>query len=93
MTFNRKLFNALHPPVKRPRIVTTYTVFMQEVSGLGATYIQAYRARTVQGACNQAFKTVARDWNCPRSRLRILGVARGYVQILDWNDLGFMDRC
>jgi hypothetical protein len=65
----------------------TYTVFVQEASGRGTTYITAVYARSVDGAKDLALAECAENWHWDVDDLRILGVAEGSVAIVEWEDL------
>lgn len=70
----------------------TFTVFVQQADGRGTVYIGSYKAATSEEAAAAALEQVAEDWGSDdepwdKDDLRILGIAKGDIDILEWNDL------
>lgn len=70
----------------------TFTVFVQQADGRGTVHISDYEAATPEEAAAAALERVAGDWGTEdepwdRDDLRILGIARGNFDIIEWNDL------
>jgi len=77
--------------------VKTYIVFCQHVSGIGTIWIDSVKALHIEEAKSKALVACADDWNCPVDcvrvlgvaddwNVRVLGVAEGFVEIIEWND-------
>lgn len=66
--------------------MNTYTVFCQDADGTGTTYITSVTAPTIEEAKELAREKCAEDWSCSVSQVRVLGVAEGEVNILEWAD-------
>lgn len=69
----------------------TYTVFVTEADGRGTTYITSVEADSVDQAKEMALQECSKEWgsggeNYDRDDLRILGVAEGDVNIVEWSD-------
>lgn len=65
-----------------------YTAFCQSVSGKGTIWIDKIEASTVEDAKQLAREVCADDWKCDPENVHCLGIARGNVEIADWDDLG-----
>lgn len=66
-----------------------YTAFCQDTSGRGTIWIDKVEASTVEDAKNLAREACADDWGYEdASQIHVLGIARGNVEIADWEDLG-----
>ena len=64
-----------------------FTVFIQENSGIGTTHIQSYEAKSIEQAKQKALEQVSLNWGYDIDVLHILGVVRGNIVIVEWNDL------
>ena len=65
-----------------------YTVWVQEANGHGTTHIDSYLAANAEDAAAQAMELVMADWGMQHRRsLRILGIARGDIELVEWNDV------
>lgn len=65
----------------------TYTVFCQHVSGIGTIWIDSVKALHIEEAKELAIAACADDWGCNIENVRVLGVAEGVVEIIEWDDL------
>lgn len=67
-----------------------YTVFVRQFDNMGTTHVDCYSAETVEDAKTQALAQVMADWGDDYSAddLHILGVAKGDVELVEWDDLG-----
>lgn len=66
----------------------SFTVFVTEANGRGTVHISAHAARSPEGAAKAGLKQTAADWGCRGTRdLRVLGIAKGDIEIIEWNDL------
>ncbi len=70
----------------------TYSVFIREANDTGTTFITSVEAADVEEAkelalteCSECWGTREEPWD--RDDLRVLGVAEGDVQIIEWDDL------
>jgi hypothetical protein len=72
-----------------------FTVFCRESNNTGTTWIDSVRAKDVEDAKVKAVKKCAKDWGYdeedhegnPEEDITCIGVAKGNVVILDWDDL------
>ena len=66
-----------------------FTAFCQESNGSGTIWIEAIEARSVRHAIEVARKSCAESWGWKdaNERIHVLGIARGAVEILHWEDL------
>jgi len=66
---------------------TTWTVWLTDVGGAGTTYVTAARAESMADAVEVAMTECRSEWNQEDDYpLHVLGVARGDVEIVEWND-------
>jgi hypothetical protein len=67
--------------------MNTYTVFCREVSNTGTTWIGAVEAESVDEAKLIGANTCAWCWGQENADgIRVVGIAAGDVQIIDWDD-------
>ena len=65
-----------------------YVVWVTHADGRGTAHVSSHRARSPENAARQALSETHYDWNLwPRSDLRVLGIAEGEVNLIEWNDL------
>ena len=64
-----------------------FTIFCLDQSGHGTIWIEAVEARGITEAIVKGLRRCSEDWNQDASTIHVLGVARGDVDILEWNDL------
>lgn len=65
----------------------TYTVFCQEADGSGTTWIEAVEAENLDAAMATGLERCAEAWDMDFDEVRVLGVAKGDVEILTWEDV------
>lgn len=70
----------------------TFTVFCQDRYDPGTTWIDSVQASGVEDAKRKAVKKCADDWGYAGEvdlvdSIACIGVAKGNVQILDWEDI------
>ena len=64
-----------------------YTVFCIEKSRQGTTWIAAVKADNPEQAAHAGREQCAADWDFEDSEdIHVLGVAKGKVNLLEWND-------
>lgn len=68
-----------------------FTVFIRQADGRGTTYITSVIASSVEEAKALAKEECSREWSVNGSPwaiedLTVLGVARGDVEIIEWED-------
>jgi hypothetical protein len=63
-----------------------YTVWIQQADGRGTTYVTTVKARTAQSAGRKALRECAGEWGWNVDSLAILGIAKGNVELIEWND-------
>lgn len=68
-------------------IMKTYTVFCQQAGGLGTTWIAVVQAKSTESAMKKGVKACAADWGWKPKNIHILGVCKGDVQVLYWDDI------
>lgn len=79
------------PDTSKP-VLPTFTVFVQQADGRGTIHIDTYEAATPEAAADAALEQVAGEWGVEdepwdRDDLRVLGISRGNIDIVEWNDL------
>ena len=67
--------------------MTQFTVFCQQTNGEGTVWINNVEASNIAYAKERAIAKCSFDWNCDPTLIRVLGVAAGKVEILEWEDL------
>jgi hypothetical protein len=68
--------------------IKTYTVWITESDGSGTAHVSSHRAKSPDGAVRQAIDETAADWGgWNKTDLRVLGIATGVVELIEWNDL------
>jgi len=67
--------------------MSSYTGFCQEVNGLGTIWIQSFDAKDREDAAEVAQKLCAEAWDCGEDDVHVLGIARGNVDIIYWEDI------
>lgn len=72
--------------------VSAFTVFIQQADGRGTVHIADYEAATSADAAAAALDQVSVDWGSEsepwdKDNLRVLGIAKGDIDIVEWNDL------
>lgn len=66
---------------------TTFTVFTVDENGdHPTTHITSVEAADIEDAKRLAIAETAEAWEQDASEIRVLGVAAGEVEILDWQD-------
>lgn len=70
------------------KLLLPYTVFIVQQPGTpGTTHISTHYALNEDEAMVIARREVREDWELPwNAELHILGIAAGYVKILNWDD-------
>lgn len=86
--FGRVVTKLLEVPTERPK----FTVFCQQKDGKGTIYITSVVAETSDEAAELGLAECLEDWNgggekWTAENVHVLGVARGSVDICEWNDL------
>lgn len=68
-----------------------YTVWIQQENGRGPTHISGGEADNCGEAAENARQQCAADWGWDEIRaaamLRVLGIAEGRCNIIEWNDV------
>lgn len=64
-----------------------YTAFCQKNNGQGTIWIRSIEAHSLSGAKEQARHACANDWDYHPNSIHVLGIAKGDISILDWEDL------
>lgn len=64
-----------------------YTAFCQDISGNGTIWIEAFTASDEGVAVAEARRRCAADWDYDPQDVHVLGIAKGDVKILYWEDL------
>lgn len=68
--------------------MTYYTVWVTQTNGRGTCHVSAHDALHAEDAAAQALNETADDWgDFPLEELRVLGIAKGAVDLIEWNDL------
>lgn len=67
--------------------MNAFTGFCQESNGCGTIWIESFDAPDREAAIGVARKLCAQDWDCEENGVHVLGIARGNVEILFWEDL------
>lgn len=66
----------------------TFTAFCQEAGGGGTIWIDQVQAESPELAADLAAINCAADWEFEPDAVHVLGIARGNVEILLWEDQG-----
>jgi hypothetical protein len=67
--------------------VDKYTVWITQANGRGTCHISSHEATGVEDAAAQALNETQDDWgDYPLEQLRVLGIAKGEIEIIEWND-------
>jgi hypothetical protein len=67
--------------------MTTFTVWIQQANGRGTTHVSSHDAASEAQAEMAALEETSADWgDWPVDQLRVLGIAKGSVEIVEWND-------
>ncbi|TAN03192.1 MAG: hypothetical protein EPN36_14435 [Rhodanobacteraceae bacterium] len=74
--------------------MSTFTVFVQQADGRGTVHIADYEAATAADAAAAAIEQVSVDWGTEsepwdKDNLRVLGIAKGDIEIVEWNDIDY----
>lgn len=70
-----------------PDALSTFTVFVQQADGRGTVLISAHKAIDAEAAREAALTATADDWReSDPTRLRVLGVLAGAVDVVEWDD-------
>jgi len=64
----------------------TFTIFCRESNGTGTTWVQAVQAKDLDAARAKGRTACAADWEYDEDDIAVVGVAKGSVTILDWDD-------
>ena len=69
----------------------TFTIWVQEADGTGTIHVSAHDAETPEEAAIDALLETQDDWggeDCySLHNLAVLGIAKGSVDLVEWNDL------
>lgn len=68
-------------------MINPFTGFCQEPNGCGTIWIESFDAKDREDAIDVARKLCAEAWDCKEDGVHVLGIARGNVDILFWEDL------
>jgi hypothetical protein len=64
-----------------------YTVWVTQNDGRGTCHVSSHDAIHAEDAAAQALNETSDDWGgWALENLRVLGIAKGDVEILEWND-------
>lgn len=63
--------------------MSTFTIWVVDIARLAIPDVNVYDARSVTDAMEQALERVARKWETDPLKLKILGVVKGDIRILD----------
>jgi hypothetical protein len=63
--------------------MSTFTIWVVDIARLAVPDVNVYDARSVSDAMDQALERVARKWETNALQLKILGVVKGDIRILD----------
>lgn len=64
----------------------TFTVFCTEVDGRSTVWIGSVEAESSSHAAAAARAECADSWGTDESEVRVMGVARGEVDVVEWDD-------
>ena len=67
--------------------MSSYTGFCQQSNALGTIWIHYFDAKDLDDAIKVAQKLCAEDWDCEEEDVHVLGIARGNVDIIYWEDI------
>lgn len=65
----------------------TFTVFCRDADDTGTTFITSVGADNIEAAKAAALKECADAWGQNIDSIRVVGVAAGDVEILEWDDM------
>lgn len=68
------------------RRLKTYTAFCIEADRTGTIWISSFGARDAEHAISEAREQCAADWGMVPDDVHVLGIAKGEVDILHWED-------
>lgn len=66
--------------------MSTFTIWVVDLARVAIPDVNVYDARSVTHAMEQALEGVARKWEIDPLNLKILGVAKGDIRILDCDE-------
>jgi hypothetical protein len=64
-----------------------YTVWICESNGSGTTHVSSHSAMDPEQAKRRAIAETMADWDYPEIEVHVLGVAKGDIELIEWNDL------
>lgn len=64
----------------------TFTVFCRDANDTGTTYITSVEADDIDQAKRDALEECSAAWEQDVADIRVVGVAEGDVNILEWDD-------
>jgi hypothetical protein len=69
--------------------MTKFYVWITEANGRGTCHVSSHEADTPDEATNEALYETCVDWGGDYipTDLRILGIAKGEIEIIEWDDL------
>ena len=65
-----------------------YTAFCQQTNGRGTIWIDSVEADTDEEAIEAAQEACASDWDYSPADVHVLGLIKGDVSVVYWDDLG-----
>lgn len=65
----------------------TFTVFCTDKAGTETIWISSVEANDTDQAAKIGKSQCAEDWQQDENTVHVLGIAKGDVEILEWNDL------
>jgi len=71
----------------KPVIEETFTFWIAQANGEGTHYVTAVTSHRLGSAKIEALNDCAEDWQCEADTLHILGVAKGDIEILEWDEV------
>lgn len=66
--------------------VEWFTVWVADANETGTHFVEAFFAADVEHAKRLAIAECAKCWNYDKDSLEILGVCKGEVQLIEWNE-------
>lgn len=68
--------------------MNTYTIWIAQEDRRGTMFVTSQKGRTPQSAANKALRECSAEWGAgyPVSALTVVGIAKGDVELIEWND-------
>ncbi len=74
-----------------PENAQKFTVWVVQVNGRGTHHVSSHEAVTPAEAGLMALEETRADWEYPEDKLHVLGICKGVVEIVEWDESVFGD--